>query len=258
MAVPRVGHEVLVSFLEGNPDRPLITGRVYNAANKVPYELPDNKTRSVYKSHSTPGGEGFNELRIEDKKGEEEVYLHAQKNLHTHTRNNWRDSIGNDVHRTVGRNTYLTTKGETHEIFAGVHKAQHKANVHQSIDGDSHFAITGKWLGKAEDEIHLQSGITGVIECGTELTLKAGGSFIRLGPSGIKIVGVDVGINSGGSPGNGTGANPELPDESKEVAASKIPEYAPVRYTVTQLARMEKAAQNHAMLCDVCVDLQGG
>jgi type VI secretion system secreted protein VgrG len=73
MAIPRIGHEVIVSFLEGNPDRPIITGRVYHELNKPPYPLPEHKTRSVFKSMSTPGKEneprGFNEFRIEDKRG---------------------------------------------------------------------------------------------------------------------------------------------------------------------------------------------
>ena len=78
MFIPRVGQEVVVEFLEGNPDRPLITGVVYNANMKVPYPLPDNKTRSTIKTNSSKGGSGFNELRFEDKAGEEEVYFHAE------------------------------------------------------------------------------------------------------------------------------------------------------------------------------------
>ena len=75
---PRVGQEVVVSFLEGDPDRPLVVGCVYNATHNPPY-VPQEPTKSTFKSNSSKGGEGFNELRFEDKKGEEEVYLHAQK-----------------------------------------------------------------------------------------------------------------------------------------------------------------------------------
>lgn len=83
--IPRIGHEVLVSFLEGDPDRPVITGRVYNAENKPPYDLPANKTQSGIKSRSSPGGRAkdFNEFRFEDKKDKEKIYLHAEKNLTT-------------------------------------------------------------------------------------------------------------------------------------------------------------------------------
>ena len=71
MFLPRIGHEVLVDFLEGDPDRPIITGRVYHGENSPPYPLPDEKTKSTIRSESSPGGGGFNELRFEDKKGEE-------------------------------------------------------------------------------------------------------------------------------------------------------------------------------------------
>jgi len=78
-----VGEEVIVDFLDGNPDRPIITGRVYNADCTVPYELPDQRTRSTIKTRSTPGGgeDNFNELRFEDKMGEEEIYLHAERDF---------------------------------------------------------------------------------------------------------------------------------------------------------------------------------
>lgn len=83
MHIPRIGQEVIVDFLEGNPDYPIVTGRVYNAEQMPPYELPANMTQSGIKSRSTKGGssDNFNELRFEDKKGEEEIYLHAEKNF---------------------------------------------------------------------------------------------------------------------------------------------------------------------------------
>ena len=77
--IPRIGHEVIVDFIEGDPDKPIITGRVYNAENMPPYELPGNATQSGWKSNSSLGGGGFNELRFEDKKGSEEVYFQAEK-----------------------------------------------------------------------------------------------------------------------------------------------------------------------------------
>ena len=78
--IPRIGQEVMVEFLQGDPDRPIITGRVYDGTNMPPYGLPASATQSGIKSNSTKGGGGSNELRFEDKKGQEQVYLHAQKN----------------------------------------------------------------------------------------------------------------------------------------------------------------------------------
>lgn len=79
--IPRMGMEVVVTFIDGDPDRPLVTGCVYNGDNAPPYALPENKTKSTIKTKSSPGSEGFNELRFEDRVGDEEIYLHAQKDF---------------------------------------------------------------------------------------------------------------------------------------------------------------------------------
>jgi type VI secretion system secreted protein VgrG len=114
--IPRIGQEVIVDFLEGNPDQPIITGRVYNASRTVPYGLPGNATQSGIKSNSSKGGGGSNELRFEDKAGSEQVYLHAQKDEvivveHDKTETvHHNETIQIDVDRTetVGNNETLT------------------------------------------------------------------------------------------------------------------------------------------------------
>jgi type VI secretion system secreted protein VgrG len=100
MHIPRVNQEVLVDFFEGDPDRPIIVGRVYHGTNVPPYALPANKTRSTIKSNSTPGGNGSNELRFEDKAGSEEIYLHGQKD--------WTIAIEHDKNQTVGHDETLS------------------------------------------------------------------------------------------------------------------------------------------------------
>lgn len=106
MFLPRVGDEVVVSFLEGDPDRPLVVGSVYHATNVVPYTLPDEKTKSTIKTKSTPNGDNgdFNELRFEDKKGSEEVFLQAQKD--------WNVKVKNDETRSVGHDETLTVEND--------------------------------------------------------------------------------------------------------------------------------------------------
>ena len=96
--IPRVGQEVMVAFEEGDPDRPIIVGSVYNAANMPPYTLPDNKTQSGYLSRSTLQGTdaNFNQLRFEDKKGSEEIYFHAEKDFNRVVENNDTLKIGFD------------------------------------------------------------------------------------------------------------------------------------------------------------------
>ena len=100
--IPRIGQEVIVDFLEGDPDQPVITGRLYNAEQMPPYGLPGNATQSGWKSNSSPGGGGWNELRFEDKAGSEEVYFQAQKDHNELVKNNESRKIGNDFAEDVG------------------------------------------------------------------------------------------------------------------------------------------------------------
>jgi len=101
---PRIGHEVVVDFLEGDPDRPLITGSVYNADKMPPYPLPGEKTKSTTKTDSSLGGKGFNELRFEDKKGSEEVYLQGEKDWTILIKNDKNQTVGHDETLEVGNN----------------------------------------------------------------------------------------------------------------------------------------------------------
>jgi type VI secretion system secreted protein VgrG len=215
MAIPRIGHEVVVSFLEGDPDQPLITGRTYHAVNTPPYELPAHKTRTVIRTQSHKG-EGFNELRFEDQAGEEQIWLHAQKDLELLTNNDRTEEIGNDSFLTV----YHDRIGEIH---ADDHLTVHGSR-HTQIDGDDHLIVDASrhekygraLLVEAGQEIHHKAGMKVVIEAGAEITLKAGGSFVKLDPSGVTIVGSQVKINSGGSPGSGSGQAAQAPALPRE------------------------------------------
>src|SRR5690606_14165428 len=102
--IPRIGQEVIVDFLEGDPDRPIITGRVYNAEQVPPYELPANQTQSGTKSRSSKGGgtENFNEIGMEDKECEKLLYSHAEKNKEVEVDNDRTESVGNDERISIG------------------------------------------------------------------------------------------------------------------------------------------------------------
>ncbi|MEJ2693404.1 MAG: type VI secretion system tip protein TssI/VgrG [Candidatus Thiodiazotropha sp.] len=120
MSIPRIGQEVVVEFLEGDPDRPLITGSVYNAEQMPPYGLPANMTQSGIKSRSTKGGSGsnFNEIRFEDKKGSEQLFIHAEKNQDNVVKNDETTSIGHDRRETVDHDETITV-GNDHTASIG-------------------------------------------------------------------------------------------------------------------------------------------
>ncbi|WP_313738330.1 type VI secretion system tip protein VgrG [Pseudomonas sp.] len=110
MQIPRIGQEVIVSFLEGDPDRPIVTGRVYNAEQTVPYDLPGSATQSGMKSRSSKGGSpaNFNEIRMEDKKGEEQLYVHAERNMDSVVEQNETLSVGANRTQSVGQMEQIT------------------------------------------------------------------------------------------------------------------------------------------------------
>ncbi|WP_338806997.1 type VI secretion system tip protein VgrG [Pseudomonas chlororaphis] len=118
VVIPRIGMEVFITFLEGDPDKPLITGCVPNKVTPVPYPLPANKTRSIFKTNSSLGGGGSNEVRIEDRAGQEQIYIHAQRDQDCAVENNeshWvgvnrAHSVGQDETVTIGQNRVRTVK----------------------------------------------------------------------------------------------------------------------------------------------------
>ncbi|MCJ8170439.1 type VI secretion system Vgr family protein [Atopomonas sediminilitoris] len=205
IAIPRIGMEVLVTFLEGDPDQPLVTGCLFHKEHLVPYDLPANKTRSVFKTLSSPGGGGYNELRIEDKKGQEQIYLHAQRDWDENIEHDQRIRIGNERHDTVEANSHTELRLEEHHTVVKDRKVEIKPDDHLTIAQEQHIQLGTGQLTKAGREIHLKAGQKMVIEAGTELTISAGGSFIKLDPGGITLVGPIARLNEGGSPGKGSG-----------------------------------------------------
>lgn len=111
MFTPRIGQEVVVSFLDGNPDRPVVIGSLYNASQTVPYTLPDSQTRSTIKTNSSKGGGGFNEIRFEDKAGSEEFFLQAQKDMNVTVLNNYSSTVTKDFNLKVSGNITIEASG---------------------------------------------------------------------------------------------------------------------------------------------------
>lgn len=228
IVIPRVGMEVKIDFLEGDPDNPIITGAIHNGKNKVPYELPANKTRSVFKTSSSKGGIGSNELRIEDKAGQEQIFVQAQKDFdqltkHNHTvqvNNNSHLQVQNEHSETIIGNRYQKQQSEEHHLTQLDRKTQIMMNDYKTVAVAEHTTIGTVQTIQAGQEIHLKAGMNLVIDGGLSLTLKAGGQHIILNPAGI----FTTPIFTGGIPMEGTPAAPLLPlNKEKTVAPSLGP-----------------------------------
>ncbi|MDX1366243.1 type VI secretion system tip protein TssI/VgrG [Pseudomonas sp.] len=258
IAIPRIGMEVLVTFLEGDPDQPLVTGCLHQAAHEVPYDLPANKTRTVFKTLSSPGGGGYNEVRIEDKKGEEQIYLHAERDWDENIEHDQKIRIGHERHDTVEANSYSEFKAEEHRTTHLDRKSEIKANDHLTVGNNQHIKIgTGQFI-NAGSEIHLSSGQKVVLEAGSELTFKAAGSFIKLDGSGITLVGPTIKFNSGGGPGSGSGAAPIRPGKVKAADADKAGELLDPANVNEPVALLKQRLREDIPIVELCQKPRGG
>ncbi len=239
ISLPRIGQEVVVDFLEGDPDRPLITGRVYNGEQTPPYALPANATVSTLRSRSSKGGgaANFNELRFEDKKGSEYVWLQAEKDFHQLVKHDATLEVQGKQERLVTGNLTEKVGGDAkmkvggefdHEVGGTASLKATGDIINESSVSISHKAGTqmdvklGTNLGvDAGVNVHIKGGVNVVVEAGVMMTLKAGSSSVVLGPSGVMVTGTMVMINSGGGGGSGSGASPKAgksvtPPEKKD------------------------------------------
>jgi len=221
MWIPRIGQEVVVSFLEGDPDQPIITGRVYNADQTVPYKLPDNQTVSTFMSNSSKGGGGYNELRFEDKKGSEQVYIQAEKDMDVRVKKDSREFVGNDLSLIVKKDLKEKISGDQHSNVVGSRLEKVGEGMSLQIGQDFNGKTGTKLAYEAGTEIHLKAGTTCVIEAGVQLSLKVGGNFVDIGSAGVTIQGTMVMINSGGAAGSGTGSSPQAPKDPDEADSGK-------------------------------------
>ncbi len=203
MFLPRIGHEVIVDFLEGNPDKPIIIGRVYNDDNMPPYELPANKTQSGVKSRSTPKGEpaNFNELRFEDKKGNEEIYMHAEKDLTTIVENHEERKVYVDRKTVIGTGDNPRPDETIEEkLIWGTRIENVKgddglvvrdgANGRKVVIGDGDHILEVE-KGNQSTNIALGKGETEAMQ---SIELKVGQNSLKIDQMGITITGINVTI----------------------------------------------------------------
>jgi type VI secretion system secreted protein VgrG len=225
VSLPRIGQEVIVDFLEGDPDQPIITGRVYNGEEMPPYTLPSEMTKTVLKTNSSKGGDGFNEFRFEDKKGEEQIFIHAEKNLDIRVKNNEYETVTKDFHLIVEQDKFEHTKNDHQETIDRDYAQVVGRDHHLKVSGKQAMEVAGSQSLKVSGDMaeqfgqnystqvsmaaYLKAGMTIVLEAPTGITLKCGGNSVVLDPSGVTIAasglvtiqGSMVMINSGpGSP----------------------------------------------------------
>ena len=223
--LPRIGQEVIVEFLEGDPDNPIITGRVYNADQSPPYDLPAEQTKTALKSSSSKGGGGFNELRFEDKKGSEQLFIHGQRDLDFVVERESRELVSGERH-------FIVSKGRFEQVGSELH-LKVGADLVEQTDGTRYVA--------ASKGLQVKAGGV-VIETDGELTLKAPGGFIVVGAGGITIQGKLVNINSGGTAASATTRAVKLPNRASSAGTGEpggIEGEGTTEQTDPDLARVE-------------------
>jgi type VI secretion system secreted protein VgrG len=194
--LPRVGQEVIVDFLGGDPDRPVITGRVYTNLQKTPYSLPEHKTRSGWKSNSSPFYGGYNEIMFEDQAGGELVHMRAQRNMTTQVNNDHMSNIGANRSTAISKHESKTVGGNEDHSIQGSHTSQ--------TGGDLMESVIGTFTSLASSDRILQTSGTSSAQAQTHCitsdqgtTLTCGSSMIHIGPDSITIQAARINLNPG-------------------------------------------------------------
>ncbi|EKO3722410.1 type VI secretion system tip protein VgrG, partial [Vibrio metschnikovii] len=257
MAIPRVGHEVIVSFLNGDPDQPIVTGRTYHATNQPPYALPEHKTKTVLRSESHQG-EGFNELSFEDQAGQEKIYLHAQKDVEGLVLNDATMHIKHDKHLTVENDQFSHIHHHQHLTVDGERRLKVGQDQSVEVGGALQQKVADKMVVDAGNEVHLKAGNKLVLEAGSEITIQAGGSFIKVDAGGVHLVGAAINLNSGGSPGRGSGYSGNSADLPFGLQAPSAPQIMPFVQPTASLTQQViadiKTETPITQVCQKCSD----
>jgi type VI secretion system secreted protein VgrG len=217
MWIPRIGHEVVVDFIEGDPDRPLIVGRVYHGTNVPPYPLPAEKTKSTIKSNSSKGGGGSNELRFEDKKGQEEIFLHGQKDWNTVIEHDRTEKIGNDVAELIGHDESRQVDNDQTQRIKHDQKERIDNDRSISIGVNDHLDVGGDRDGEVIGNEIWAVGMSRTVAVAGPHTETVGASqSISVGGPQSVSVGASMSVSVGGSKSETIGAG-----SSESVAKGK-------------------------------------
>jgi type VI secretion system secreted protein VgrG len=197
MLLPRIGQEVLVEFIEGDPDRPVITGAVYNSTNMPPYELPANAAVSTMKSNSTKGGNGYNEMRFDDTKGDEQMFFHAERDHETWVKNDARMNVGADRHLHVDGSEFVMTNGARNDTVRGGLKQSVTGSVSNATLGSHEQFVATAYTLNAGAAMSVQAGGAIVIEASASIALRAGTAWVVIGPETIEMSSFPIPLEPG-------------------------------------------------------------
>ncbi|MCO7555757.1 bacteriophage T4 gp5 trimerisation domain-containing protein, partial [Metapseudomonas otitidis] len=173
---------------------------------------------------SSPGGGGYNELRIEDRKGQEQIYIHAQRDWDENIEHDQKIRVGNQRHDRVEGSVYSEFFGEQHHTLHKDRKTELKLDDHLTVGNEQHIQLGSGQFIEAGQEIHLSSGLKVVMDAGSEVTFQAGGSFVKLDGGGVTLSGPSIKINSGGGPSAPTPAVPLPPLRPRPADTAPPPE----------------------------------
>ena len=249
LTVPRVGMEVLVSFLDGDPDQPLVSGCLVNSANPVPYALPAHKTRSVFRSRSSPDSGGFNELHVEDRAGQELIYLRAQRDLEHKVENDSRLEVGNERRETIKGNSISVLEAEEHRTVVADRTTRLNANDYLHVLGNSHSLIDQALSVEAGQRIDIKAGAHITIEAGATISLQGGGQHILISPAGIFS---STEIQVGGAPLKGLSSALSMPTSNDALSAPTLSSLPMAASQGALMASSKEAGLDFCPVCDAC------
>ncbi|MFZ6180070.1 type VI secretion system Vgr family protein [Nannocystis pusilla] len=265
MFLPRIGHEVIVDFIEGDPDRPIITGRIYTGVNTPPYPLPDQKTKSTLKSESSPGGGGSNELRFEDAKGSEEIFLHGQKDWNIVIEHDKAQSVGNDEARSVGHDSGVSvghdetievgndrtiTVGKMHVERIGANMSIGVGqNLTETVGASATFTVAADQTESIGANKAETVGIASTLAVGAAYAVTVGGAMTEnVGLAKSETVGLARAVSVGGSSSESVGGAKSVSaaDNITESAGKNIALQAGKHVNVTAGENLNLAAGKKA------------
>lgn len=189
--MPRIGQEVVVSFLDGDPDRPLITGSVYNSNNAAPYNLPQNQTQSGIKTRSSQGGGAadFNELRFEDKMGSEEIFIQAQKDFNQTIKNNLAVNVVNDHTHATTHNSTVTVGNDYSHATSNNSTMTVGNDYSQSTANNASMNVGNNFTQIVQNSSETVVGTTAITEATESIILQVGQTMLIVSPAGVTVKG---------------------------------------------------------------------